>query len=426
MLGDVFLQSILTPLLFVCVFISIKASARWINPVTVIAFTFFVPLLFATLRLSLLQAHEWSYETYIAIWFVVGAWLIFPTIVILSKGSPNYLGTINQFSTSSNYIVGYRYVSLVVITCYLISNYIQAKTLIPVLIPDVAYRIHTEFPPVLRLFARCIPVVTGMAYMAFFSKRKWVDFFILTVALLMPLSRLSRIDVILSFSILLILFTHYPIFKFNLKRVVSALLITTILAVAFAELGNLRTNRFGKYEVDYSDIIKWNSSVTGPADILPILYGYFPLSFENFDSFVRQNKEKRTNGTMSFDWLLTGTFKFNRFANLGGLNGLGSFKPISGAANVPTSLHPFYSDFGPIGIFFPAFFYMSIWLFFFYKSQQEVKWLLIYSVYSASFILSSFQALMTASIIYHQLLLTLFLFFICSKAKPTKITGSKK
>lgn len=426
MLGDVLLQFVLTPLLLICTFISIKSSKRYINPVSVIAIAFFLPMLFATLRLSLLQSHQWSYETYVAIWFVVGAWVIFPTIVILAKGSPQYDSMQNQFLSSSSHIVGYRVFSLVVISSYLLSNYIQAHTLIPILNPEIAYKIHTEFPPIFRLFVRCIPVVAGMAYLAFAAKKKKIDALILIVAILMPLSRLSRIDVILSFVVLLILFINYPLFRIDKKRLFYVITVLVLLAVTFAELGNLRTNRFGKYQVDYGKAIRWNSSITGPSDIFPILYGYFPLSFENFDSFVRQNKEKKTYGVMSFDWFFNGTFKLNRFLNYGGSNSMGSFKPISSAANVPTSLHPFYSDFGAVGIVIPAFFYMTVWLLFFYKSRHEIKWLLIYAVFTGAFVLSSFQALMTASIIYHQLILTLFLFFICSKVKREEITGNRK
>lgn len=425
-MADVLVQTLLSILLLICCTLTIQRSGKWFNPVTIISVVFFVPLVFATFRLSGLQAHSWSTETYTAIWLIVGSWLILPTIVIVALGQPNIALHQDRIVDRSFFLLLTRASSLVVIAAYLLSNYIQAGTIIPITIPEVAYRLHTDFPPGLRLFARCIPAIVGLSYVMYIRRRQKFELLLLGLALVVPLSRLSRIDVALSLVILVALFMYMPLFKLTIRRVTTALILFIGLSIGAVELGNQRTNRFGLYEVNYSQAIKWRPDTVGPAGIFAVLYGYFPLSFENFDEFVSHAKDKRTYGSSSFDWFLTGFVKMNRFT--GGLHAddaFQTFRPVSSAANVPTAMLPFYSDFGLIGMIFPALVYFMLWLFLFYRSATTHQYLMWYAIYTAAFALSSFQALMVSPMIFHQLLMVFLIwtfFKLTDKSSGTKNT----
>lgn len=422
-MGDILIQFVLLPLAVVCVAISVRFSARWINPVSIIFVCFFLPMAAATLRLSGLQSNSWLPNTYAALLLIFGSWLLVPTIIILARGKVEGRLKISENLLTGHFAYASRCFAGIVITAYFLSNYIQAGTLLPILIPEVAYRLHTDFPPVLRLFARCTPAVIGLSYIVFAFHRRKIDLIIIVIALLTPITRLSRIDVMLSAVVFLLVFSAFPIFKLTWKRLVLLLATLAVVAIGVVELGNQRTNRFGLYKVEYGQAIKWKPDITGPAGVFPVIYGYFPLSFENFDAFVEHAGEKRADGLTSFDWFFTGLVKLNRFSGSDS-GAYGSFVPVSSAANVPTALLPFYNDFGVTGMVFPAVLYMILWLLFFYKSSKDVVWLMLYGIFSAAFSLASFQALVAAPIIFHQLILASFVVFISKRIARRRLPYS--
>jgi hypothetical protein len=406
-MGDSLIQILLPPIAIVCCIFSVRATGRIINPILIICAAFFLPLWFATFRLSGLQNSSWAYETYIALWLVIATWLVAPTIMLLIGGRQKRPVDIRKNLDGHFFLLLYRSFAIVICLIYLISNYIQAGTVLPILVPEIAYKLHTEFPPILRLFARCIPSVVGLAYIAFAMHRRWVDLMILALALVVPLTRLSRIDVALSLVVLLLAFTAMPAFKLTTKRLIILAIFGLAVVVGSVELGNQRTNRFGQYEVKYERAIKWLPATSGIAGVYSVLYGYFPLSFENFDEFVRHSKLGTSNGLLSFDWFFSGVIKLNRLGgDLTTQTEFSTFSPISTAANVPTALLPFYADFGLLGMIFPTSLYISIWIFLFYRGVRSIAWLLAYCVYTAAFSLSAFQALVAAPIIFHQIVLT--------------------
>lgn len=99
-------------------------------------------------------------------------------------------------------------------------------------------------------------------------------------------------------------------------------------------------------------------------------------------------------GVHSFDWLFTGFIKLHWIQGFIGerLENVGQYRQLSGAAAVPTALHPFYVDFGLIGMGLPMCFYMSIWLYFFYRSRTSYSMGVYYFLYSAGFALTAFQS----------------------------------
>ncbi|HIV69775.1 MAG TPA: hypothetical protein H9903_02465, partial [Candidatus Aquabacterium excrementipullorum] len=193
-------------------------------------------------------------------------------------------------------------------------------------------------------------------------------------------------------------------FKMTRPRLILLVALLAGLLIGGAELGNLRQNRFGLYEFKYSDFIKWKPQYVGPAEIFAVLYGYFPLSFENFDAFVRQFKGGHSYVLWSFDWFFTGFIKMNWIPGFAMAQADAfQFTPISSAANVPTALSPFYADAGAVGMAVPLAFYVCVWAYLYHRSRSSVAHLTLFALYAGAFALSSFQAVVAAAFIAHQM-----------------------
>lgn len=397
-----------------------------INPVSIIFFCFFVPLFFSLFRFSGLQSNSWHYNTYVAIFTTIGAWLIFPAVVIGFSGARKlrdnelkFMGVVRdrRFSIVS------RWFSVVVISAFFLGNYIQSGHLFPFVYPEAAFQLHTNFPFALRFFARAVPAALVLLYVSYWVSRKKVDLFLICLVFVLPLTRLSRIDVALAIVALVVMYLAIPIFSLSRKRLFLIFCVLLAVVVGGAELGNLRQNRFGEYAFKYSNFIGWRPDVVGPAEVLPVLYGYFPLSFENFDSFVRQFSGDYTLFLISFDWLFTGFLKLNWFTSYSQAQAAGfNFQAISSAANVPTALSPFYSDFGPFFMAVPMMLYMTFWLVLYYRAKSSLRALMVYSIYTGAFALSSFQAIIAAPLLVHQIFEIVLIFWFVDRLRKRRLS----
>ena len=405
---DAILQAIILLLGVPGVVISVRRTGDWINPVTMLFVFFFLPIFFSLFRLSGLQSHHWHYNTYIAIFTSIGAWLIFPVIVIAAHSSPKQgkqdLLFLDIFK-SPYFVVIVRVFGIVIFSSFILSNYIQAGHVLAFNNAEAAFQIHTVFPFGLRYFARAGVAGVTLLYVAYWAQRRHFDLVLLLLVLLVPLSRLSRFDVALGMIALTILFTSLPIFKLSSKKWLFILAALALVIVAGAELGSLRQNRFDKYDFKYSSFIAWQPQLLGPAEVLPILYGYFCLPFENLDYFIKQFNGSYGIALASFDWLFTGFLKLNWYTSYGFAQAEHfQFVPISSAANVAGALTPFYSDLGPIGMALPMTIYIVFWLYLYYRSKSSARSLLLYAIYSSAFSLVSFQAIIAAAFLFHQML----------------------
>lgn len=393
-------------------------EGRFINPVSILFVSFFVPLFFCLFRFSALQSTSWEYRTYVAMISSIGAWIIFPTILLLmfKVKAP----AMNEHSLdvvrSKAFGVWCRLFALLVISCYIVGNYIQAKNVLPALNPQAAFAIHAEFPFGLRFFARATPAAVMLLYLAFWGRRKKLDMVLLVIAALTPLTRLSRIDPAMTFVGLAAIASILPIISISRKKLFLLCVLLVALMIGTVELGNLRHNRFGMYEFKYSEMIGWRPQIVGPAEIWPVLYGYTSLSFENFNQVVVDFIGRHTIVLFSFDWLFSGFIKLNWFTqyNLAQAMTL-QYSIISNAAAVPTALVPFFADGGAVGMALPMMFYAAIWIMFYAKAHSSFLALALYGIYSGAFALSSFQALIASGPIAQQLLWAVLIFAISSR-----------
>lgn len=414
---DAIIQILILSILPVANFLVIRHVKTWLNPLTIISFVFFFPLLFALSRLSALQAESWAYDTYAVILLSLMFWVLFPTIYLLLQNKYEQKET--RYQSDQKYLKSKafknlaRWFALLVGASFLLANYIQASSLLPFLQPELALKIHTEFPPVIRIIARAGPAAIALLFVSFFYNRKKIDLVLLLFIFLLPLSRLSRIDPFISSVMMLILNGYFPLIKLRPRNIILAICLATVVGVIGVDLGNQRTNRFGVYDVKYEDAILWKPTIKGPLAVFPSLYGIFPLSFENFDVFVRANKDNRTYGIQSLDWLFTGVLKFNILRSFQELKyGDLHFTAISSASNVPTVLFPFYADFGAAGSALPLFFYMLVWLEFFRRARQSPLFAVLFALYSGGFALSTFQAIIVSPLLVQQLFEIAIAFFI--------------
>lgn len=417
-MADFVLQIIVLVFGVVALVIGRVRCREWINPLTIMVVCFFVPLFFALFRLARIQLPSWSYDTYVAMGTTIGAWLILPIILVIVGGqkyNPKVISGALLIETKEFSVI-VRLFSIVVVVSYLVGNYIQAGTFFPATNPRIATLIHATFPFGIRLFAKANLAAAVLLYMLFYCKRNKIDLLLFALVLLVPLTRLSRIDFALSLVIIFVCFSAIPLFRWNSRRLTLTLSFLLMLIVGGAELGNLRTNQFGTYDIKYEQAIGWKPSVIGPGSVLPIAYGYFPLSFENFDAFVRQSKGERTYGLYSFDWLFTGIVKLNWIPGFREVQSDGAkFEPISGAAAVPTALFPFYADFGAIFMLVPMVIYLGLWFVFYYRSRRNYLSLALFAVYTSGFALSSFQAVIASPVIFQQLVEMAVIFWVAKR-----------
>lgn len=421
---DVIIQMLIALGLPLLILVS-RRTGRMVNPLSICYVLFFLPLFFCLFRLSSIQASSWVYETYVAMITSFGAWILLPAIVIYYfTPKPN----VNQYSDesvellkSTSFVTLVRIFALIVVVAYVISNVVQAKSLLPAVHPEVAFSIHAEFPFGLRFFARATPVAAILLYLAFWGRRQKIDLLLLVIVFLMPMTRLSRIDPAMTAVGLAAVYSFLPVIRFSKARMALLLLLGVALLVGVAEIGNQRQNRFGVYEFKYSEFIGWKPNVTGPAEIFPVLYGYTSLSFENFNQMVAQFRGQHSIVLFSFDWLFSGFVKLNWFTQYNiAQAGVLKYSIISNAAAVPTALVPFYADGGAVGMALPMSFYMGMWLFFYLRSGSNFLLLTLYGVYSAAFALSSFQSLIVSGPIAQQLVWAFLIFAFASIANKRK------
>lgn len=418
MAADIVFQFLIVFLSFIFTIMSVRSTGKAVNPVTIMIVAFFLPLAISMFRWSGLQSTIWDYDTYALIIQTIVIWLFLPTVYLVVIKKKKELITDNDILVfqGPHFVWIVRTFALVSFGAYLLGNYVQTDQIIPLYDLEATFAIHSEFPPIIRLAARTSPLAVVLLFLSFYFNRRKLDLVLLFILFLVPLTRLSRIDPAMSLVMLVILNQCLPLVKFNRRNLLLTTSMLVVAIVVAAELGNQRTNRFGVYEVDYGDAIKWKLDITGPSNVFPILYGYFPLSFENLDVYVRHNRNERTYGLVSMDWLFTGLFKMNWIPGYADLaSPLKGYAPVSSAATVPTAISAFYSDFGVYGAWLPMAMFMIFWLELYRRTTQGTMFVVLYAIYAAGFALSSFQAIIAAPILAHQLIEFLIIYYIAKR-----------
>jgi hypothetical protein len=277
--------------------------------------------------------------------------------------------------------------------------------------PELARDIHAQWAPGLRLLARQLPLAVGLVYLGFLKRRRKIDAALLVVSLLLPLTRLARIDIALGVLMIGLLWYRFPLADSVTWRArIMGAIVILVIVVGLVQVGEQRHSRFGLYDVPYADTIDW----VGPQDqsaVLPMAYGYYSLSFENLDKMVRRGTGGDTLGRASLEWLIVGLLK-TRIFGVGGIQQvryLDYYVPVTGSATVPTALAAFYLDGGIRFAWLPMLFYMGFWCWIYVLGRHSFVGYLVYSLMALGFSLSAFQPAMCQPLIVFQILTVVIL-----------------
>lgn len=420
-LGSRAQYAVMDTFLFVFVVVGTVGAIVWISlrtrqmshPVALIGLSFFLPMGAALLRLSELQAARWTYDTNVLLIEAYLLWLAFPclALAILTQG-PQHVPRDQSLALRLEG-PGFRWyarsLAIATVVAILLQNYLTAGLPVVLLDPELAYEYHTSTVPVIQIMGRAGFAACALLHLAFYHRRKSIDLVLLVVVLLSPLTRLGRIDLMLSGLTLLLMNAYFPVVRLSRRTVTVAILGALAFIYGMVEVGNQRVSRFGRFSVSYADAIGFRG-YAGPGETFAVAYGYFALSFENLDRFVRVSNGYRTHGLVSFSPVFNTLFFLNRLT-AGKYPGpeiiVARRNPVGPMATVETCLASFYLDFGAGLAWVPMLIYMGVWIWLYLRRSRSLVFATVYCLYSAAMMLSAFQGVVTAPFIYQGILLAM-------------------
>jgi hypothetical protein len=390
----------------VAVYLKVRSFA---NPIFLISVWFFTPLCFALLRLSGAQANSWTSDTFGVVLETVFCWLLLPAAMLVRLASPNRDSSGHTAFKRPFFVWYARLFAVGYIGAVLLQNYLVSGYALLSLEPELAYEYHATTVPILQIVARSGFAVCGLLFLSYQRRRKVLDLVLLFLVFVAPLTKLARIDLMMAGMTLALLNVYFPVVRVSGRRVIGLLALITLAVYGLVELGRQRVNRFGQYSLSYADAIDFRG-YAGPAEMFAVLYGYFPLSFENFDRFVRNNPDERTFGLLSSSPIFNTLFFVNRVTGGKYPNPdlvVDRADPIGAYASTSTALSAFYLDFGAAFSWLPEVIYMLLWVALYLKRARSAAHMFAYCTYSSAMVLSGFQATMAAPVVYQSILLGL-------------------
>jgi oligosaccharide repeat unit polymerase len=365
------------------------------NPFVIISIFLLTPMLFATLKLSALQAQGWAVDTILIVLTAVLAWAVFPGIVLLFIFKKN-VSQISHYRvkkprTLNNTIIGF---SVLFIMLYLFENKKIFGTFIPVLGDlQLVFELHTESLSFLSSITGISYVFAALLFVGYALTKRKTNLIMLLLVVILPLTRLSRVTPFLSLVTLAWLNGHLRVIRFGRKAVLSACASLVVFTLIFSYIGNIRSGRMGEFQFSYGDMIEFKPSY-GPLDVFAWAYGYFALPYENLDRFVRANPSTRLYGEFTIMPLINSVLFLQRFCDMATMRTIKDYDNTILVKGVSTSLAYFYIDFGAVGSLFPMLLYMCFFLVSFYKGKKSLPWLIVYCIFASFFSFASFNAIM--------------------------------
>lgn len=410
-----------------CSAVSAAATRKLANPVFLISLGFFAPLVAALLRLSGLQATTWAGDTYVVLAESVGVWLLLPAVglagLALRRRPLQPIDRDGDVARALDHpaLRWYARIAAVAhVSAVLLQNRISAGQWIVATDPELAYDLHTATVPGISILGRAGFAIAGLLFLVYWRRRQWIELVLIALLLLTPLTKLARIDIMMIGVTLAVLNAFVPVVKVNVRRSIMVVAMLFLAIYALVEVGNQRVSRYGRFKVSYADAIRFRT-YAGPGETFAVLYGYFALSFENFDRFVRRNPEFRTNGLLSFSPV------FNSFFFADRLSG-GKYpdqdviverrNPVGAFATVGTALSNFYLDFGAALAWLPMLAFGGLWLTSFAYARGSAVGALIYATYSSAMVLSGFQAVVGAPFVYQDIFIAVLPFLVMGLVRP--------
>lgn len=350
--------------------------------------------------------------------------IVFIIIMIFSKthvSRPLQIIKLKLFETKNgkkiNLLGWFNYLFFL---CFFIENYLGSGYLFPSL---HNYDMHVYSAPGLSYITHNLFVLLIINYFSFkqFKSKRYIILSLIAILMFLVVrsARIVVFEGVISFIVFYIIYSYRTI-RSNKKIVLLLTISVVLLLVVSIQLGDHRMNHYGRYDIKYEDIIQY----TGPDDptgILPWLYGYFTVNFQNLDlsikSFEVSNGE-HTNGFYTM-FPIFGIFKLEHlFQKENLLVVLNSFiKYTSDASTVPTGFFEFYVDFGKYS-FIPIGLYAGIALFFYNRINNNIFNALFYAIFASKWFLMIFQNTLISPILTSSLVM-MFIVYKCSYVEKT-------
>ncbi|WP_022793418.1 O-antigen polymerase [Marinococcus halotolerans] len=408
----------------ICGFITFRTKDIF-NPVNIVFLGIFFHLIIATFRFSSLQNDYWVTDT---IFIFIQAFVIlfiFPVILLLIKAPPKKKINYDVLK----YVGIIRIISLIVLGIGLIENFIISGSFLPFL--NATASLHKDSVPGLDFFTSTASGIIGIFLVVYYFKEKnKFDLLLSFLLISLPLLKLSRIDFILTALLVIVLFTY--LVKFNLKKILMLVGGVFSLLFSLVFIANYRSTAGYSYNIDYSESIMY----TGPNDpfnLIAYYYGYFPLSFENFDLLVRNTTNMGdsflTYGLYTLRPITLGIFQLNNiiesypqtdyFASL--------TNPAYKAEVIATLFGYYYVDFGSLFIALPLLLTIIPFLYLYYKKQDDLFKNLLYALLASSILMGGWSNFIISPLILQKIiLLMIFLKLFSVKFVIKKNTGDIK
>lgn len=310
-----------------------------------------------------------------------------------------------------------KYLNIFFVLMYLLENYIGSGTIIPTF---NNIDIHTYSAPIIAYFTRnifCIMLINLLFFIK--TKEKKFLFWIIILFLIPILTRGSRMSVFIAIIRIILLFlVLYKEEKRISKMLVTKLVIAfVVILISLASFTNYRMNKNSQYQYKYSELISYN----GPkifGELLPVYYGYFPLSYDNLNINLKliENdniNEKKSYGLYTFKGIFFSVFQLHKLANIDPNYIYNNVIYNTGAAIVPTMFYELYYDFEEL-VFIPILIFLLFTMSMSINRNRNILACSMYYYYVPLWILSAFQnSLASASVVWGFLIiLILFKLFI--------------
>lgn len=395
--------------------LSFKLS-NLVSPSSLFFVSFIVPLCFNRLQLSQFQ-REWRFDTYVLIIIAIVVFYLIPNLILLYR-SRNYhdiaVSRLNGYAELSS---GFRFTSIVGLCIFGVSlqivlNILSNGVLFPVFQSNsIGVIEHTLQVGIAGTLLTLLWLLSIVYIVAQFKSAvpKSLLYVIFLFVLLMPLTRLARFDIFIAIGMCSVfLFLQSPRKKMFLLR--ASMLYACIVVIGFW----IVTFRWGQgdlYQVSYSENLRFYYQ--GPLhEILAFLYAYFPMSFENVDTFLEYNSWNfdYSFGAFMLRPILVGLLKLHQLELIPAFQHFQEMRaPLLGVATVETALSAFSVDFGPYFSFIPMLPYSLIGVFLYTQVNKGFIWKVFYCYYSTFYMLFSFQNLfIEPNFLYFVILVTIF------------------
>ncbi|MEW8968505.1 O-antigen polymerase [Exiguobacterium alkaliphilum] len=350
-----------------------KKTGDQFNPIVFTFIFIFFPFVLSHAELSVYQYQDYHPLTYLI--FITSALMLLLLSIFIYFWEVKNVHFVNYLEIRSHLLGVNIIYFLTILFCftYLFENYLVSGHIISISQLNIVGDTHLDGVKGFRELNTTLRVLLPVLNIYMFVSTKKKRYLILSfVSLIIPLSRGSR-STFFNSIIIIIVFLYR---KIDFKKVF--VFGGGILALVWMgiNLGNFRrsyTTRAYAFEVGIFDSF-YNETFIG--NIVSWYYGYYSLSFHNFNSSLLKWMEDPDYyfGLSNLNGLVA--YVFSNYPSQQEFNY--AVSSINGAANVPTAYYYYLIDFGVLGILaFDAIFYAILFTIY-YNSINSKYYRLVY------------------------------------------------